>query len=355
MTRASGSFSLRLLFSLATLLASTTPSVYGQIDDAADLHTQQAQEKHELGDMQKEIDDIKNSMQNTMKEMSKVHSMMTSGAQSKEIRLQAKDAMWEAFPGCFVNGLCYNNTTPGPAIRVAEGDQVKITVQNAMSTPTSLYIQGMQLPHKVDGLPRKGSGLIGPGESFTYQFVAGQPGTYYYRPHVPHLDQLQKGLVGALIVEPKHMPKTYEVDHVLILTQAHSGQITRKPASPNKSSNLFLVNGKSAQAIAPMEVKNGERVRLRVINASPESCTFTLTGHKLEIVAQNGSDSTEPHTTRDTITINSGERMDIEFTADNPGVWSLSSLNASQTTFNGQFPGGFAMVVRYPDNMRSGE
>lgn len=355
MTKASSSFHLRALLSFATLLATSTPQAFAQIDDAADLHTQQAQEKRELGDMQKEIDAIKNGMQNTMQEMSKVHSMMTAGSQSKDFNLQVKDSMWEAFPSCFVNGLCYNNMTPGPVIKVAEGDQVKITVKNSLATPTSLYIQGMQLPHKVDGLPRKGNGLIGPGESFTYQFVAGQPGTYYYRPHVPHLEQMHKGLVGALIVEPKHMPKTYEVDHVLILTQAQSSQITRKPASPNKSSNLFLVNGKSAQAITPLEVKNGERVRLRVINASPESCTFTLAGHRMEIVAQNGSDSTEPHTTRDTITINSGERMDIEFTADNPGVWSLSSLNASQTSFNGQFPGGFAMVVRYPDSMRSNE
>ena len=317
-----------------------------QIDDAADLHTQQQQEKDELGDMKRQIDSIKNNMQNSLKEMSRVQNMMT-GSQVKEFHLQAKEANWEVFPGCFHGSLTYNNQTPGPVIRVSEGDQVKIVLHNGLTVPTSLYIQGMTLPHKVDGLPRKGAGLLAAGETFAYQFIAHQPGTYYYRPHVPHLNQMHKGLVGVIIVEPKSIPKTYERDHVIVLTRANGNELKRAGATSN--TNVFLVNGKSAQATPPLDLKEGERMRLRVVNASPESCTFSLTGHRMEVVAQNGSDGIEPHIFRDTVTVQCGERVDLEFTADNPGVWSLSSLSASQSTFNGQFPGGFAMVVRYPD------
>lgn len=325
-----------------------------QIDDAADLFTQQQQEKNELHDMKKQIDDIKSNMQNALKDMGRVQAMV-AGSQVKEFHLQVKETSWEVFPGCFVNACTYNNQMPGPAIRVCEGDQVKLVVHNGLKTATSLYIQGMYLPHKVDGLPRQGAGLIGPGEAYVYQFVASQPGTFYYRPQVPHLDQMQKGLIGAFIVEPKSIPKTYERDQVIVLAQANASDMTRKPAAsqrPSLAGSLFLANGKSAQAIPPMELKNGERIRLRVINASPDSCTFSLTGHKLEVVAQNGSEGIEPHTFRDTITIHQGERIDLEFTADNPGVWSLSSLSAAQCSFNGQFPGGFAIVVRYPEAMK---
>jgi FtsP/CotA-like multicopper oxidase with cupredoxin domain len=207
----------------------------------------------------------------------------------------------------------------------------------------------------VDGLPRKGAGLINPGDAYVYQFIATQPGTFYYRPQVPHLDQMHRGLIGVIVVEPKSIPKTYERDQVIVLTQASNNEIIKKSAGSLRSQivgNLFLANGKSAQVVQPLELKNGERMRLRMVNASTEPCTFSLTGHRLEVVAQNGSDGVEPHISRDTVTIHPGERMDLEFTADNPGVWSLSSLNASQCSFNGQFPGGFAMVVRYPESLK---
>ena len=329
-------------------------SARAQMDDAADLSTQQEQEKGELRNMKKEIDDIKSNMQNALQDMSRVQQV-ASGENIKEFHLQAKESNWEVFPGCNVNACTYNNQTPGPTIRVSEGDQVKIVLHNALKTTTSLYIQGLAVPHRVDGLPRKGAGLINPGEAYVYQFIASQPGTYYYRPQVPHLDQMHRGMVGVIVVEPKSIPKTYERDQIVVLTEAENADINKKAANGQRQTvtgNLFLANGKSAQALPPLELKQGERMRLRVVNASAQPCPFSLTGHRMEIVSQNGSDGVEPHIMRDTITIHPGERMDLEFSADNPGVWSLSSLSANQCSFNGQFPGGFAMVVRYPEAMK---
>lgn len=339
------------IFLLATFLGASLPC-QAQIDDAADLATQQQQEKNELGDMKKQIDDIKNTMQNALKDMTRVQQM-ASGEQVKEFHLQVKESQWEVSPGCFVNMYTYNNMTPGPTIKVSEGDQVRLIVHNGLKTTSSLYIQGMQLPHRVDGLPRKGAGLINPGDAYVYQFIASQAGTFYYRPQVPHLDQMHHGLLGAIVVEPKSIPKTYERDHVIVLSEASPDKkAAPNPQRPQLNSTLFLANGHSAQSIPPLELKRGERMRLRMINGSSQECPFTLTGHRFEVVAQNGSDGVEPHISRDTMTIHPGERLDLEFTADNPGVWSLSSLNSAQCTFNGQFPGGFAMVVRYPEALK---
>lgn len=344
--------------SLLALSLSLWPGIAtaATIDDAADLFTQQQQEKNELDEMKSEMNKIKGNMTDALNEMGKVQKMM-SGAQVREFHINAKETSWEIFPGCFANALSYNNQLPGPVIKVSEGDQVKLVLHNALKTSTSLYIHGMRLPHKVDGLPRKGSGLIGPGEAYIYQFIAEQPGTFWYHPQVPHYDQMHKGLAGIIVVEPKSIPKTYERDFAIVISELNgtSGGAKAAPAAgqrPALNGTVFLANGKSAQAIPPLEVHNGERIRLRIVNSSSEACPLTLTGHRFEIVSQNGSDAIEPHVSRDTVTVNAGERVDLEFTADNPGVWSLSSLKANQTSFNGSFPGGFAMVVRYPDVLK---
>jgi FtsP/CotA-like multicopper oxidase with cupredoxin domain len=109
------------------------------------------------------------------------------------------------------------------------------------------------------------------------------------------------------------------------------------------------MNGKAAPAIPPLALRQGEKVRLRIINASQKPIPLNLTGHRFEIVSINGSDPLEPHGSRDTITLNPADRYDVDFKANNPGVWSFGSQLADQATNNGKFPGGLACVVRYSD------
>jgi FtsP/CotA-like multicopper oxidase with cupredoxin domain len=96
-----------------------------------------------------------------------------------------------------------------------------------------------------------------------------------------------------------------------------------------------------------MELRQGERVRLRIVNASPEAVPLHLSGHRFEVISTNGSDVLEPHVFRDTVTVNPSDRVELEFTADNPGVWSLASELMTQASNQGHFPGGIACVVRY--------
>jgi FtsP/CotA-like multicopper oxidase with cupredoxin domain len=150
----------------------------------------------------------------------------------------------------------------------------------------------------------------------------------------------------VVVVEPAAAPKTYEKDVVLVLGD------TTVPAKTGGRTTYYTVNGKSAPAIPPIEVHNGERIRLRLVNVADVAFPLHLSGHKLDVVSTNGSSSIEPHVTRDTITLQPGDRYDVELTANNPGVWSLSSVLPSQTSNNGKFPGGIAVVVRYPDELR---
>jgi FtsP/CotA-like multicopper oxidase with cupredoxin domain len=115
--------------------------------------------------------------------------------------------------------------------------------------------------------------------------------------------------------------------------------------------NFFMVNGRSAPLISPLNVKSGERIRFRVINASQDRIPLHLTGHRFEICATNGSEGMEPHVMRDTVCLEPSDRYDLEITTDNPGVWSFGSESLEQCTYNGKFPGGIAIILRYDELM----
>lgn len=329
-----------LLVTLAVLISSPKMTA-AVIDDAADLATQQAQEKQELQEMRREVGDIKSTMQDATSGMDGLRQQVEAQKRARsapEVHLIAKESAWEVAPGAGTTAYTYNGQQPGPVIRVKEGDRVKIVLHNQLKVPTSLYFHGMNLPHTIAGLPRKDAGLVAPGQTYAFEFIAPAPGTYWYHPQVMHADQLGKGLFGVIVVEPARGARTYERDVVLVLGQ-----------TPIRTGTYYTVNGKSAPAVPAIEVRNGERIRLRILNASSAACPLFLTGHHFEVISANGSDGMEPHVTRDTLTVQPGERYDIEFTADNPGVWSLASVLPSQTNNEGKFPGGIAVVVRYPD------
>jgi FtsP/CotA-like multicopper oxidase with cupredoxin domain len=333
---------LWLPFSLALMLCLGSPPLRGAtIDDAADLMTQQAQEKDELNEMRKEMNDIKSTIRESQSGMEQLRNRAAHPATMQEVHLIAREGPWEVLPGIGANCLTYNGQLPGPVIRVEENQPVRVVVHNQLKYPTSMSFHGMALPHAVSGLPRRDAGLVAPGQTYAFQFVAPPAGTYWYHPQVVHADQMERGMYGAIISEPVNAPKTYERDVVLMLGRVNAANRT-----------YFVVNGKSAPAIPPIEVRQGERIRLRIVNASDAVCPLYLTGHRFEVVSCNGSDSLEPHITRDSLAVQPGDRYDVEFTANNPGVWSLASIVPAQTNNDGKFPGGIAIVVRYPESLK---
>jgi manganese oxidase len=97
----------------------------------------------------------------------------------------------------------FNGTVPGPTLRMNEGDHVLITVKNS---PTSEHTHSMHMHSRhnplMDGTVGD-SASIKPGESFTYDFIAGPAGVYPYHCHVePIVDHINRGLYGAMIIDP---------------------------------------------------------------------------------------------------------------------------------------------------------
>lgn len=331
-------------FASAAIVGALSLLTWGDAVQAQSMGLEQAKEREELNDMKGDMSDVKSNINESLEALDRL-SKKISKAQSNEVHLIAKENRLEIAPGKFANFLTYNGKVPGPTVRITSSEPVRIVLHNNLKVPSSLTFHGLVLPQGVSGLPHAGGGLVGPGQVYAYQFIPKQSGTYWYHPQVNHSGQKMAGMYGALIVEPRTDRKSYDRDFIMMFGQTNNVE----PATAGSRPTYYLVNGMTGALAKPLEVRQHERIRLRMINTCSTAIPLFLTGHKMEIVSINGSDLLEPHVTRDTITLNPSDRVDVEFVANNPGVWSLASELPEQSTNQGSFPGGIACVIRYVD------
>ena len=109
-----------------------------------------------------------------------------------------------------VKALGYNRMWPGPALRVVEGDKVRINVTNNLAETTGVHMHGIEFDDfHMDGIPFVTQPPIIPGETFTYEFTATPHGSHMYHSHHNATDQVGRGLLGALIVDPADPAERY--------------------------------------------------------------------------------------------------------------------------------------------------
>ncbi|WP_369900061.1 multicopper oxidase family protein [Bacillus manliponensis] len=276
-----------------------------------------------------------------------------------EVTLVAKEAKQQLDNGVVVPVWTFNGSAPGPEIRVKQGEKVKITLKNELPVPASIHWHGYPVPNNMDGVPGVTQDAVEPGKSFTYEFEANVPGTYWYHSHQDSSNQLDRGLYGALIVEGKD--DTYDKDYTLMLDEwvtdkeqidaQVKGMLEGKSSTMNHGNmsgmdhsnmdmgemdhnsggmqghdmsmyDLFTINGKSGDLVETLKVKKGEKVRLRFVNAGYLSHNIHVHGHDIKVVATDGQPIHDPSVVKDqVIAIAPGERYDVEFTANNPGKW----------------------------------
>lgn len=247
---------------------------------------------------------------------------MENGVRVFEIVCQ--DVKWEVTQGQKLDAHTYNGMVPGPEIRVIEGEPVRVVVKNEMSQSTSVHWHGQRVPNSMDGVPFITQPPIKPGETFVYEFTPGPFGSHMYHSHHNATEQVGKGMLGALIVEPKDKTAepAFDIDYTLIMNDMLGG---------------FTINGKAFPATAPISAKMGQRVRIRFMNEGQMAHPFHLHGLTYEVFARDGYMLPQPFRC-DTINVAPGERWDAIVTADNPGVWAfhchiLSHVEGSKGMF----------------------
>lgn len=257
-----------------------------------------------------------------------------------------------ALGGNLVSTWAYNGNLPGPTLRLTEGDTLQVTVKNRLpqGQGTSIHWHGVPLINTMDGVPGATQQPIASGQDFVYTFVAPTAGTYFYHSHVGL--QLDRGLYGALIIDPTRESMSYDQDYVLVLDDWLDGLPGTPDAAMQKliangdrmggmsggmggmSGNnvppdivypLYLINGRSSDQPTTLKVTQGDKVRLRFINASASTIYHVaLQGHRMTVTHTDGQ-AVEPVEV-DVIRIGMGERYDVLVTANNPGVWQLAAL-----------------------------
>lgn len=111
--------------------------------------------------------------------------------------------------------------------------------------------------------------------------------------------------------------------------------------------NYFTVNGKAFPAIETIQVKKGDRVRLRFINAGQFVHPMHLHGFPFEVVATDGHAVPEARDPDEgtRLPVASGERYDVEFTATETGQWMLHCHITHHLTNDGVEPGGLMFMI----------
>ncbi|TPG39488.1 copper resistance system multicopper oxidase [Sphingomonas koreensis] len=110
-----------------------------------------------------------------------------------------------------------NGTTPGPLIRLREGQDVRLDVTNRLDVSSSIHWHGLLVPPQFDGVPGVSFPGIDAGTTFHYAFPIKQAGTYWYHSHSG--GQEQSGLHGPIVIDPAGGdPVACDREHVIFLS-----------------------------------------------------------------------------------------------------------------------------------------
>src|SRR5215472_1708804 len=239
----------------------------------------------------------------------------------KVFRLVAEPVKREFAPGMVVDCWGYNGMSPGPTIEAVEGDRVRIYVTNKLPERTSVHWHGVLLPNGMDGVAGLNQPHIEPGETYVYELTLRQSGTLMYHPHSDEMVQMALGMMGFFIMHPR-APEQPRVDRDFAI-MLHEWFVAPGTSRPNPAImtdfNLFTFNSRVWPGTAPLVVKRGERVRVRLANLSMDSHPIHLHGYRFEMTGTDGGrvppSARLPETT---VNVPVGATRDVEFVADEP-------------------------------------
>lgn len=209
--------------------------------------------------------------------------------------------------------LGFNGSTPGPLLKLRQGDELGVTFENRTGEDSSLHWHGIRIANGMDGVPGLTQAPVPDGEDFEYRFVAPDAGTFWYHSHSRSWEQVAKGLYGPLIVEERVAPDV-DADIVVILDDWRLGE---DAAFIDDFDAMFHFAhggrlGNYARAIiSQAAVQTGDRVRLRLINtANARVFPINIAGIEGKLVALDGMPLRQTEDF-ETITLAPAQRADV--------------------------------------------
>ncbi|WP_330461303.1 multicopper oxidase family protein [Streptomyces sp. NBC_00820] len=301
-----------------------------------------------------------------------------------------------------VRTWAYQDSLPGPLVRVTSGDVLSLTLANRLPATTTLHSHGIRLRCDMDGVPGLTQSEIASGADFNYRFTVPHPGTYLIHSHVGM--QPDRGLYAPLIVDDPKERLAYDKEWIIVLddwldgvdsstpdkvldqlkpgmaggmgmgmgmgpgggrpgpggTAGPHASHTKKATGPDRRLHnsrsrllhseagsvaypLYLANGRTPSHPTMFRCRPGDRVRIRIINAGSDTAfRVALGGHSMTVTHTDGYPVVQKQT--DALLIGMAERYDVLVTAKD-GVFPFVALAEGKT--------GQALAVMRTDKGRT--
>ncbi|WP_157738870.1 multicopper oxidase family protein [Labrenzia sp. VG12] len=213
----------------------------------------------------------------------------------------------------------YNGRLPGPEIRVKRGERVKIRFLNKLEEATSVHWHGIRIDNAMDGVAGLTQPAVEPGESFDYDFVVPDAGTYWYHAHTMSWNQVPRGLAGPLIVEENEPVFDPANDITLMLNDWRLKEDgTLETASfgarhdfshAGRLGNWLTINGASMPDIS---LQQDRWHRIRLINSSASRVLdIAPSRFGARVIALDGQPFDEARDIDGTLQLSPAQRMDL--------------------------------------------
>lgn len=226
----------------------------------------------------------------------------------------------------------FNDTVPGPMLRVRQGDTVTINLKNAED---SVNIHSVDF-HAVTG-PGGGAAVtqVAPGQTKSFTFKALHPGLFVYHCATPMIaHHITNGMYGMILVEPEGgLPPVdreyYIMQGELYTVQRHGSrgyqEFSLEKLLDERPEHLMF-NG-SMTALTKdhvMQAEVGETVRFYFGVGGPNLVSsLHLIGEVFDRVYDQASFTSPPLTDVQTTLVAPGGATMVEFKVDYPGRYIL--------------------------------
>jgi FtsP/CotA-like multicopper oxidase with cupredoxin domain len=254
----------------------------------------------------------------------------------KEFHLVAQPVQREIAPGMVANLWGYNGQSPGPTIEVVEGDRVRIFVTNQLPEHTTIHWHGQRLPNGMDGVGGLTQPQIPVGKTFVYEFEARRPGTFMYHPHADEMTQMAMGMMGFWVTHPKMRHALIDEVQRDFCFLLNAYDIVPGSSSPQVNTmldfNLWTWNSRAFPGIDSLNVRLGDKVRVRVGNLTMTNHPIHLHGHEFVVTGSDGGPwplgARVPEVTTDVAV---GQMRQFEFVATELGDWAFHCHKSHHT------------------------
>ncbi|MEV6313814.1 multicopper oxidase family protein [Streptomyces sp. NPDC051776] len=200
-------------------------------------------------------------------------------------------------------------------LRIAGGGRYDVTFRQPVG-PVHLTVVGdanaSSASHGFEGCGEDGA--YGAGRAETASLLLAPDTTVAERPAAvtgPLFDPLHYGSPGSAPFGPS--PR-FDRDFHLVLGNSF-GFFDGRPMV------LWTINNAVYPEIPALLVKQGDLVRTTFLNRSLDDHPMHLHGHRMLVLSKDGKKATGSPWWTDTLNVAPGERYEVAFRADNPGLW----------------------------------